>query len=616
MDCPTRASLFLGTDLTDKQLSFAQNPPGSKESRRGTNLHSWLRLRRGLLSWTFVAIAAFLAVAFGALGFAEVGGVKMPWTTRFYLALQLLTMESGSLTDESRVGWTLEIARWSGAIAAFGTVLNTLAAVFADRLDGWFIRRLSGHAIVVGVGQTGSEIASGLMREGYCVVVLEADEDNPAMVSLAKRGAIVLHADARETRTLNAAGIGNAAVLVTVAGKDSTNLEVVAAVKEAFQHAGNATSTLSCYVHVADNHLSGLFDFQEDGPESRIRQASFDRFTNSARLTLSRFPLDGGGIAIEDSRQVHLVIVNCNELGEALLLHALAIGHYANSRPIKISVVDPKACRMRQQLLCRIPELEACGELQFIEGETSTANVRELLTAAFTDQGQVVTVAICDWDAVASMRQLVEVAGCSPPDNSRVLLHLGEDERALDSFSLETTFPFQLGTFGEVASACSIEAVLRESLDEIARKVHDHYGAKRVADGDNPEQFPAMRPWDQLSPEFREMNRQQADHIPVKLRAVGFRLATTDADAEVGRIELSEDEIEALAESEHARWCASRRLAGWRYGTTRDDKRKLHPDLIPWSELDEKTREYDRAPVRNLPKLLNAMGLRVEKCGS
>ena len=116
-----------------------------------------------------------------------------------------------------------------------------------------------------------------------------------------------------------------------------------------------------------------------------------------------------------------------------------------------------------------------------------------------------------------------------------------------------------------------------------------------------------MRPWEQLDGEIRDMNRQQADHIAVKLRALGFRIVPDNSGA-AAAFQISDDEIETLAITEHQRWAASRRLTGWRHGATRDNTNKLHPDLVPWDDLDEATREYDREPVRNLPELLASIG--------
>jgi hypothetical protein len=117
-----------------------------------------------------------------------------------------------------------------------------------------------------------------------------------------------------------------------------------------------------------------------------------------------------------------------------------------------------------------------------------------------------------------------------------------------------------------------------------------------------------MRPWEKLSEAYREANRHQADHIPVKLRAVGC--ATAAISDLRSPAEWTDGEVEILAAMEHARWNANRWLEGWRLGP-RDDGRKTHPKLVPWADLDEPTRQYDRDAVRQIPELLKLVGQKV-----
>lgn len=70
---------------------------------------------------------------------------------------------------------------------------------------------------------------------------------------------------------------------------------------------------------------------------------------------------------------------------------------------------------------------------------------------------------------------------------------------------------------------------------------------------------------------------------------------------------------ERLAEHTHDVW-ASRRLAqGWRYGPARDDAAMTHPCLIPYAELPEAEKEYDRATAIEAIKAILALGYRVTK---
>jgi len=121
---------------------------------------------------------------------------------------------------------------------------------------------------------------------------------------------------------------------------------------------------------------------------------------------------------------------------------------------------------------------------------------------------------------------------------------------------------------------------------------------------------PALLPWDDLPEDFRESNRQQADHIFIKLRAIGCE-AVSASDKKPAVTELASAEMELLAEMEHRRWVAERLLAGWTYGPKKDLERRENPNLVPWVELTEEIRNYDRDTVGKISTLLESVGKKV-----
>ena len=52
---------------------------------------------------------------------------------------------------------------------------------------------------------------------------------------------------------------------------------------------------------------------------------------------------------------------------------------------------------------------------------------------------------------------------------------------------------------------------------------------------------------------------------------------------------------------------------GWRPGPRRDDAKKEHPSLVPYKDLPEGEKEYDRSTALETLKVLLALGYRVEK---
>jgi len=63
---------------------------------------------------------------------------------------------------------------------------------------------------------------------------------------------------------------------------------------------------------------------------------------------------------------------------------------------------------------------------------------------------------------------------------------------------------------------------------------------------------------------------------------------------------------------EHRRWSAERVPRGWRLGS-RDDDRRLHPDLMPFDALGASTPETDRDAARVIPEVLALAGRAIER---
>ncbi|HEV8070382.1 MAG TPA: RyR domain-containing protein [Planctomycetaceae bacterium] len=85
---------------------------------------------------------------------------------------------------------------------------------------------------------------------------------------------------------------------------------------------------------------------------------------------------------------------------------------------------------------------------------------------------------------------------------------------------------------------------------------------------------------------------------------------------DTSEVELSpeiEKLTERLAENSHDQWARQRIKDGWKYGPRRDDAKKEHPCLIPYAELPESEKEYDRNSAMETLKAIMAMGYRITK---
>jgi ryanodine receptor 2 len=71
--------------------------------------------------------------------------------------------------------------------------------------------------------------------------------------------------------------------------------------------------------------------------------------------------------------------------------------------------------------------------------------------------------------------------------------------------------------------------------------------------------------------------------------------------------------VETLAAHVHDVWAAQRIADGWRFGRTRDDISKSHPCLVPYDELPESEKTYDRVMVEQVIKAAVALGYRIDR---
>jgi hypothetical protein len=70
---------------------------------------------------------------------------------------------------------------------------------------------------------------------------------------------------------------------------------------------------------------------------------------------------------------------------------------------------------------------------------------------------------------------------------------------------------------------------------------------------------------------------------------------------------------ELLARNAHDIWARQRLADGWRFGPKRNDQKKEHPCLVPYEELPESEKEYDRNAAMETLKAILALGYRIVK---
>ena len=584
--------------------------------------------RRTNRQWWFLLTAAPVALVLGTVGYLTYQSEHLHQPAHvlsaLYQAAQLFVLNAPQL--EHPVHWTLEAGRWLAA-ACFGlAVLLTLHRFFRTEWRRFRTSLAGPHVVVCGLGELGLRLAIEYRQAGRRVTSIEVAANALAIETAHDRGIAVVVGDARDSQVLRESRVARADSLIAVCEDDATNIGVASAVGRELAHAAGRKRPLECWLFVANPQLRATLRegdvFPHASPNYRVNVRGLDLTELHARLLFQQQPLDYAPIAPDSAVRVHLVVAGFGQMGCSLALQAARIGHFANSRRLRLTIVDRdaasrlvafKRCYPRLRKVCQVEALEAPAD----EGELS-----RFLAGLRVGGDELVTYAVCFESPAPPLHARDELnlsvglsLGRSLRDtDAQIHIFLSNTDGAAALLPHDGRHPTcsRLHAFGMIEDICCLSTLLHEEQDQLAQALHEAHLAHEKYDEQGKERAdfgtkPGHGPWEALPESLKEANRQAADHVPVKLRALGYHLVPREL-AISPITAFSREQIRLLAPVEHARWCASRWLDGWRYSRSRDDARRLHHDLIPWEKLPEKERHIDVCLATDVPQAIAKVG--------
>ena len=179
------------------------------------------------------------------------------------------------------------------------------------------------------------------------------------------------------------------------------------------------------------------------------------------------------------------------------------------------------------------------------------------------------------------------------------------------------------------------------AADMLAENAHEIWAKDRLAEAEkkrlngeeaNPDKDPFMKPFMELTPAQRKSDYLTALNTIKLIFKLGFTITRTETvisaytpnmRTEDGRYipkPASMDDVslpkemealtEYIAENSHEEWAKLRMKEGWTYAPKNDKKLKQSQDLIPYCELLDSEKDYDRKMAMHTLKVLYKMGFR------
>lgn len=558
--------------------------------------------------------SAVVALVLGLAGFRR-GAPGDSFSDSCYRAVQLFFVTAGAGMVDGPTPLALNIARFLALATTAAASIRAVFALFGQRAARTWVRYLMrDHVIVCGLGRIGLRMALAFHEAGYRVVVIEEDAAHVSLEECRAEGITVLVGDAEDRMLLWRAGVVKARYLVSACGEDGTNARVAVAASDVVR--GQRRQLLTCFVHIQEEGLAGLLEEAAfvSHDDASCRFQFFNPVQSVPAALLDEFP------PFEDppppGRPTSVVIVGTGSLGSDLIANMarrwLSVAE-AGAR-LRMVVVDGRAQDAVAALRARYPALDRAAELVVHDVEVGSAEFDRcaFLPRVSDDADTRVYVALDDdaWGLHAALavhrrlrRRDVPVVVLTTERGGLAALAGGVSARLA-----------KLMVFDVLDRTCRPEVLVYGTFELLARAIHRDYVHQQLAAGQTPQTNPALKDWDDLDQATKERNRHQAAHVGTKLDAVGCEIEPwTDWDREP--VVFTKEEVESLAEMEHERWCGERRAEGWSYGAQRDDARRVSPYLLPWVELPESVKDWNRATARGLPDFVARAGFAVVRDG-
>jgi hypothetical protein len=537
------------------------------------------------------------------------------WLENVYRTLQLLALQSprgargvGGGID-TITSWQLEVARIGLPLAVlFESYRFVLSAIRSPaRIAMLGLRR--GHILVVpGKGPTGMVLMQAVRRSGLRAVVVAADLRVEDRARIDQYELTILSGDPLREATWHQARADRADLVMVSQGSDVENLNIAVTVANVLHSYGGRPGPI--LVAALENELlAEQVDIALDNAAraSGLRYRRLSVPEEAARAIFLEPPLP----TRKKNRDVpsHIVVLGLGAGARAVLRHALMFGQDAGRAGPLISVLAAEKELAAEPLLRpdMIPAFVA--ELRGVPCEWSDGVPQVALDTLAQADPIPLLVCICLADDVGvsvglALAREAALEGWPP---FTIAVHQQREDRFLSLLAREETIAghARLRPFGGLLPPETLRRLRDEREDALSRAVHEHYlETLRNAS----ETSGTKESWADLKENVRHSNRASADHIAVKLAVIGCRPVAEPTPP----FSFTEAEIDMLARIEHRRWCAERLLGGWRPGS-RDNDRRLHPDLVPFDELTESGRDKDRDSVRAVPGILALVGLSIQR---
>jgi voltage-gated potassium channel Kch len=548
-----------------------------------------------------LVLLALLSFYLGVIGYKtyfELAATETTLSDLAYLSLNLFFLQfeaSGPLPIP------LDIARWVAPATLSYALIKTIMTLVHSKLLQFKIRRLTNHAIIIGLNDRSVNIALSFQQNGIKTLVIDNEEDNQYWGELKENKILYLVANLSDRSLLDNIKLAKATYLFATSASDNINLSIIYDTFCAKQKMPDRP-VLQTVCKIEDNSLLHALN---DRHLFAVDHHNMSTRTLNYKLMLARWMVNefGPHMYISDFSNLNgitILIAGANAFTPELVVRLAEIGVYTfangNLQKLHIILLGTSAKQIYAEVVTTYPSIIDFATIETIASDAfEEAHYQDVIS---NSAAHIIYVCPVETGEKLLMLQRFIHLDQSVP----VVVCETDNQRAFEWLKSEFTEKNNV-KFVNINSAIShYEDVFENRLDRIAIVIHNNYVTKGIASGESVEQNPSLVTWNDLPESLKNANRSQADHIAIKCHYLTGNTRATKKEIDGT---LNTNTKTALAKMEHKRWVAQKKLGGWQYTSgNKDAVKKLSPSLIDWHELCEQEKQKDIDAVEHLPELL------------
>ena len=522
-------------------------------------LKNLIKLNRGAL---FLVLLVFLTFIFGMAGFQK---SNYSFIDSIYMTFNLLTM---NYTIKHDLNWQLEIARFTSLVFVFSAIIKTSLLFLHTKLTQPFkLSRNKNHIVIFGFNGHIQELIKDINKKNSKTEVVVVSPQELDLTLLDIEAETVTMTKQLSVKFMKMLALHNAEKIICMTMDDDLDLTHANGVIEYLEMHEN-TELIKLYIHLHSYTLPDLFNFENYHAllgKMPCDIKIFNHYDNAVRILFQNNVME----EYLSSHTTHWLLQGEWNQKIAFMRYVAQIAYYEDEALPKVTLICNDVNASKKELSKLFPKLEKTLAL------TLTDNFNEV------EQEDITHIAVLYENSTKGLEEALVLNGLYKEQP----IFLQQRESSL--INNDKIIPF--GFFIELNTS---DIIFDEVLDRRAQSIHNYY-----------RDLYGMEPWKELSLFKKNSNRMQAEHINIKLRGIGWS-EEDDFSTYEDFLAKNPDIVEKWARIEHLRWNAFHYVNGWDYAKERNDAKKLHNCLVPFSKLSKKDQGKDFPAILEIPTFI------------